>query len=77
MLITSGYQADWSSRQIKYEQLDGLLKDRLPVVFLTQAVYTYALNKNIKGVNLTKLYDIPGRFYGTANWYIMEKRVWK
>ena len=68
---------DQAARLEKYDQLDALLKDRVPVVFLTQTVYTYFLDDSVKGVNISKLYDSAGRFYDTPNWYVMEGRVFK
>lgn len=77
LLTAARTTTDKALRQAKYEQLRGLLTDRIPVVFLTQTVYTYALDKNIKGASLTKLYDTWSRFYDVPNWYVMETRVFK
>src|SRR3989344_1983944 len=52
LLTAARTTADQEVRQEKYEQLDGLLKAQMPVVFLNQAVYTYALDKNIKGASM-------------------------
>lgn len=77
LLTAARTTTDKALRQARYEQLKGLLHDRAPVIFLAQTVYTYALDKNIKGASLTKLYDTWGRFYDVPNWYVMETRVFK
>lgn len=77
-LITSARTTtDQNLRQQKYLQLDDLLSEKLPMVFLNQTTYSYAVSSKIKGVSLTKLYDPSSRFFDTANWYIMEDRVLK
>lgn len=64
-------------RDQKYLELNNLIAELLPAIFLDQAVYIYALDKNIKGVGLKNLYEPNQRFYDIANWYIAEKKVWK
>lgn len=76
LIIEARTSTNQNLRLEKYAQLDELLKNRLPVVFLTQTVYTYALDTNIKGISLSKLYDTAGRFYDAPNWYTREDRVW-
>lgn len=77
LLTAARTTTDQSLRQEKFEQLASLLKDRLPAVYLAQTIYTYALDKQIKGVSLTKLYNPSDRFYDAPNWYVMEGRVFK
>ncbi len=66
-----------TSRTQKYQQLDALVSDATPVIFLDQALYVYALPTSIKNASLTALTDPSERFYDITNWYIDEKRVWK
>lgn len=64
-------------RDDKYRQLQSLLVEEAPAIFLTQSIYIYALDREIKGVSLTNLYDESFRLYDTSNWYRDERRVWK
>ena len=60
-----------------YQQFSQLLSDKVPVIFLDQTVFIYALDKNIKNINLQTLYEANERFYDTPNWYMETGRIWK
>ena len=64
-------------KKAKYQQLNDLLLEKIPAVFLDQAQYFYILSKEIKNVEISPLYEPYQRFYNLPNWYIKERRVWK
>lgn len=64
-------------REEKYAEFDKMIVAAAPIIFLDQTVYVYAIDKNIKNVNLQTLYEPSQRFYDLPNWYMEEKRVWK
>jgi len=64
-------------RDDKYRQLQKLIADEAPAIFLDQSVYIYALDKSIKGTTLRSLFEESYRFYDITNWYLDERRVWK
>ncbi len=68
---------DQALREQKYQELNKLLADKVPAIFLDQAVYVYAIDKNIKNVSLQKIFEPSQRFYNLPEWYIKENRVWK
>lgn len=68
---------DRKTRQGIYEQFNQIILDKAPVIFLDQTEYVYALDKNIKNINISFLPEPAMRFYNLQNWYINTKRVWK
>lgn len=68
---------DKPTRDQKYLELHNLMKQDLPAIFLVQAVYTYAINKDIQGVNIKTMPDETSRFYNLRNWYTDTHRVLK
>jgi peptide/nickel transport system substrate-binding protein len=64
-------------RDEKYRQLQRLIADEAPAIFLNQSVYIYALDQSIKGLHLQNLFDESYRFYDLTNWYLDEQRVWQ
>jgi peptide/nickel transport system substrate-binding protein len=65
------------ARNQEYQQLNAILTTRLPIIWLDQALYTYAVDQKIKGIKLQSLFEPNQRFYDTPNWFIDEKKVWK
>lgn len=64
-------------KQQKYQELDRLIAEKIPAIFLDQTMYVYAVDKEIKNVTLHTLYEPNQRFYDLPNWYMKEQRVWK
>jgi peptide/nickel transport system substrate-binding protein len=65
------------TREDKYQQFSKLISTQIPVMFLDQTMYIYAVDKNVKNINLRTLYEPNQRFYDTPSWYIETARVWK
>ena len=68
---------DINIRNQKYQELYTVLESKLPALFLAQTQYVYIIDKQIKGVNISVLYDPSQRFYSINDWYISQGRVWK
>jgi peptide/nickel transport system substrate-binding protein len=64
-------------REQKYLEFNKLIIEQVPVIFLDQTVYIYAVDKNVKDVSLNTLYDPNQRFYSLPGWYMEEERVWR
>jgi peptide/nickel transport system substrate-binding protein len=64
-------------RDAKYREFQNLLMEEMPAIFLSQSVYIYAVDHNMKGVTLQNLFDQSYRFYDITHWYLDERRVWK
>lgn len=64
-------------RQQKYQQFNQLISQKVPAIFLDQTEYIYAVDKNIKNISISNLYEASQRFYDIPKWYLAEKRVWK
>ncbi|MDD5222309.1 MAG: ABC transporter substrate-binding protein, partial [Patescibacteria group bacterium] len=64
-------------RKKKYLEFQTIITDEVPAIFLYSTSYTYLVDKNIKGIHLTKINQPADRFNGIANWYIKTKKVVK
>ena len=69
--------ADIFSQTDKFAELQNILIDDAPAVFLYSPDYIYLVAAKIKGINSEKILDPSKRFIGVENWYIKTKRVWK
>ncbi len=68
---------DRKARGVLYEKFNQMIRDKVPVIFLDQTEYIYALDINIKNVGLEFLPEPAMRFYNLQNWYINTTRAWK
>ncbi len=69
--------ADIFSQVDKFAELQDILIDDAPAVFLYSPDYIYLVAAKIKGVSSEKILDPSKRFIGVDDWYIKTKRVWK
>lgn len=77
-LITQGRTTTKSDiRAQKYSDFAQLVNQKVPVIFLDQTIYVYAISKNIRNLGLNKIFDSSQRFSDLPNWYMETKRVWK
>lgn len=77
LLAETRSNTDQAVRKDKYRQLDQILSDQIPAIYLSQTLYIYAISKDIKDVGLKRLYEPNQRFYDLRNWYINKDRVWR
>lgn len=68
---------DSNEKQIKYEELQDIIIEDAPALFLYNPDYIYWISAKIKGIETTKIVDPSKRFSNVENWYIKTKRIWK
>ena len=64
-------------RQRSLQELRDVLKEDVPAVFLYSPVYTFAYNKNLRGVTLGDLSMHSDRFLTLRHWFFKEERVFR
>jgi len=68
---------DKSKREETYKKFQDILAKKIPAIFLYTPTYTYAIEKNIKGVNVGPLLTPADRFNTISKWYIKTAKRWK
>jgi len=68
---------DQAVRADNYKKFQDILFKELPAIFLYTPNYTFAVNKQIKGVNIGNIASPSDRYNNLNNWYIKTKWVWK
>ena len=69
---------DPKERKKKYEELQNILIQDAPAVFLYRPNYVYLASNYVKGLNnIQRITEPAKRFSEIENWYITTKRVWK
>lgn len=59
------------------EQLQDMILQDSPAIFLYNPPYIYWVSSAVKGINTTKIIDPAKRFINISSWYIDTKRAWK
>ena len=60
-----------------YRRFQEIFVDEVPSLLLYYPIYTYAVDEEVKGVQLGPLGDPSDRFRNVTEWYIVTKRVIK
>jgi len=68
---------DMQEKTQKYEQLQNIIINDAPAVFLYNPDFLYWASAKVKGIDTTKIVDPAKRFANIENWYINTKRVLK
>lgn len=77
-LITSARTStDQAEREALYSQLQTALGAAVPAIYLNQSLYTYILDKHLRGAEVTALADPTWRLSHSPSWYIRTTRTWK
>ncbi|MDD4409407.1 MAG: ABC transporter substrate-binding protein [Candidatus Pacebacteria bacterium] len=58
-------------------EIEKILTEESPAIFLYSNDYQYLLNKNLAGLTTKKAIDQTRVFDNISNWYLKEERVWK
>ncbi|MFQ5813943.1 MAG: ABC transporter substrate-binding protein [Anaerolineae bacterium] len=66
---------DSGRRAELYHRFQEIFADEVPSLLLYYPIYTYAVDKKVKGVQLGPLGDPSDRFRNVTEWYIVTKRV--
>ena len=77
LLEEARISSDQDERTKKYQEMQNILIEDAPCVFLYNPYYLYLTSKNIKGIELKKIINPSKRFDNTPNWYTKTKRAWK
>jgi len=64
-------------RAKKYLEFQNILTEDIPAIFLYNPYYSYFVDKDIKGIEISRIITPSGRFSDIENWYKKTKRVWK
>lgn len=75
LLETARLTPDQQARQRLYYQFQRLFAQNLPALPLYQPVYTYAVDRNVRGVHVGPVMRPGDRFLGIADWYLRLRRV--
>ncbi|MCH8244481.1 hypothetical protein IIB97_01180, partial [Patescibacteria group bacterium] len=70
-------ETDEEKRAEYYEELQDILLDAAPAIFLYDINYTYLVSKQVKGIQEKIIADPSKRYSGIEDWYIKTKRAWK
>ncbi|MFA7319431.1 MAG: ABC transporter substrate-binding protein [Parcubacteria group bacterium] len=77
-LIDDGrMQFDTDKRTQDYIDLQKIITDEIPAIFLYSPSYIYPVSRSVQGINLKNLISPAGRFSDANNWYIKTKRISK
>jgi ABC-type transport system substrate-binding protein len=70
--------SDKQERIQRYEQIQKLIIQDLPVIPILSPKYFYVQGKKVKGFETSSIYSPKDRFSNISNWYIKtgEKLVW-
>lgn len=65
--------SDKTSRVASYLEIQKIISDDLPAIFLYEKNYTYVQSKKLKGFNGMAIVRPSDRFSGVSNWYLKSK----
>lgn len=65
---------DVEIKKQKYTDFQKILNEEKPAIFLYQPIYSYMIDKNIKGVVISNINRPADRFSNIEDWYIKTKR---
>lgn len=68
---------DAAKRHELYSQFQNIIVSEIPAIFLYNPTYTYVLDKNIKGLDISRITIPSDRFNNLEEWYIKTKRKYK
>lgn len=77
LLEEARVEANGEKRAAGYKKFQDILSKEIPAVFLYTPTYTFAVNKEIKGVAINRVLNPADRYNGLADWYMKTKWVWK
>jgi peptide/nickel transport system substrate-binding protein len=77
-LIEEGrMEFDPEKRSEKYIELQKIIEQEIPAIFLYSPNYIYPVSKSVKGIDIETLVSPHQRFANINNWYIKTKRIKK
>jgi peptide/nickel transport system substrate-binding protein len=67
-------EGDSRQKSQKLEQFQDYVAENVPAIFLYQPYFLYAVDAEIKGIALDKMYFSSDRFASVTSWYIRTKK---
>ncbi len=65
-----------SDKNALYSQLDQMIREDVPAIFLYSPELTYAVPKDLKGLRLGVMNAPMDRFQNISDWYMRTEKVW-
>ncbi|MDP3970699.1 MAG: ABC transporter substrate-binding protein [bacterium] len=75
LLETARKESDEEERRLKYLHFQNILAEELPAIFLYNPYYTYAIHRDVQGVDPQYITTPADRFADISNWYRKTERV--
>jgi len=67
--------SDYNQRAALYRDFQRRFVEQAPALLLYQPIYNYAVDRQVKGVQIPPLLSTGDRFHSVADWYIATRRV--
>jgi len=77
MIEEARSEVNRTERVNKYRKFQEIINNQVPAVFLFSPYYLYAVDANIKGIELDKINSSQYRFSNANKWFIKTKRIKK
>lgn len=61
---------------VLYKKFQDTILEEIPAIFLYMPTYTYAMDSNIKGIDVNRIFNPSDRFANVNEWYINTKGKW-
>lgn len=61
----------------KLQEIQKLITEQRPAIFLYSPTYTYPVSKSVKGITTTRINLPSDRFWDITDWYIKTKRLFR
>ncbi len=77
LLDSTRQEIDENKRIEAYRQLQKIMADEVPAIFLYSPSFLYPVNQKVKGIEVKNVNSASARFTDVNKWYIKTKRVKK
>jgi peptide/nickel transport system substrate-binding protein len=77
LLEDASIAADAQARNQKYIQIENIIEQDMPAVFLYSPNFIYVVSPNLKGLSIDHINSPKDRFSNVYQWYTDTENVWK
>ncbi len=70
-------ESDPEIQATKLKEIQKLITEQRPAIFLYSPTYTYPVSKSVKGITTTRINLPSDRFWDITDWYIKTKRLFR
>ena len=67
----------FTAKAEKYKAAEEILAKDIPAIFLWAPIYSYTVDKSVKGIDLISSAAPSDRFINVTEWYMKTKRMWE